>query len=264
MDLQTNGDSYMMNGGEISPKKRVTPRELLLRYMPYLPWVLASITLALLFAFLKLRYSPNVYSVKGTILVKNQTGFNENSEKFGEMLFGESNKDLYDEMQILRSRSMARRVVRSLKLETQYFNEGKIRSTQVSAIQSPFRLQIHQLKDSSLRFSILITVLSETQFTVKENGSPVNFGQTFETVNGIFSLEKLNNDVSVFASNRFVVEYAPSEKRAGELVGGLNVHQSGESNNILELGYETENPRIGVEIINQWMKEYEQAGLECP
>lgn len=262
MDLNSQSDSYMMNSGEFSVKKSMSPRELILRYLPYLPWILASITLALLLAFVKLRYSPNIYSVKGTILVKNQSGFNENSEKFGEMLFGEPSKDLYDEMQIIRSRGIAKRVVRSLNLEVQYFNEGKIRSTQVSAIQSPFKLVIQHLKDSSSSFSLLVTMKNDNQFTISENGSPINFGQSFETVYGVFSLEKLFNNPAVFASNRFVIEYAPADKRAGELVGGLNVHQSGESNNILELGYETENPRIGAEIIDQWMREYEQSGLE--
>jgi capsular exopolysaccharide synthesis family protein len=262
MDLNSQSDSYMMTSGEFSVKKSMSPRELILRYLPYLPWIIASITLALLLAFIKLRYSPNIYSVKGTILVKNQTGFNENSEKFGEMLFGEPSKDLYDEMQIIRSRGMAKRVVRSLNLEIQYFNEGKIRSTQVSSVQSPFNLVIQHLKDSSTSFSLLVTLLKDGQFIIAENGMPINFGQPFETVYGVFSLEKLYNNMAVFASNRFVIEYAPADKRANELVGGLNVHQSGESNNILELGYETENPRIGTEIINQWMKEYEQSGLE--
>lgn len=259
MDNSTNGEYYVK---EYQGKQRVSPRELVLRYMPFLPWVAASVILALLLAFLKLRYSPNIYSVRGTILVKNQVSYEQNSEKFGEMLFGQTNKDLYDEMQLIRSRSIARRVVRSLNLEVQYFNEGKIRSTQVSAAESPFRLNVFQLKDSSARFSLPVTVLNDSQFMVMEKGASVNFDQPFETSYGLFSLARQPNSLALFASNRFVIDYAPSEARSKELAGGLSAQQSGESNNILELGFETENPRIGVEIINQWMKEYQQAGLE--
>lgn len=259
MDIHTNGEIY---GKEYLGKPRVSPRELLLRYMPFFPWIAASVILALLVTFLKLRYSPNVYSVRGTILVKNEAGFDQTSEKFGEMLFGQPNKDLYDEMQLIRSRSIAKRVVRSLNLEVQYYNEGKIRSTQVSAAESPFNLRILQLKDSSAGFSLLVTMLNDKQFSVTEKGTPVYFEQQFETAYGVFALTRLPNSLSVFASNRFVVNYSPTDARANELVGGLSAQQSGQSNNILELGYETENPRIGVVIVNQWMKEYQQAGLE--
>ena len=45
-------------------------------------------------------------------------------------------------------------------------------------------------------------------------------------------------------------------------MGSLSAAPSGESNNILRLTYSTENTRIGVEIVNQWMKEYQLSGLE--
>lgn len=262
MDNHTNGDNNLYASKETSRMHGVSPREIVIRYLPFLPWLLASIFLSLLLAFLKLRYSPNIYNVKGTILVKNQADFENRSEKFGEMLFGQPDKDLYDEMQLIRSRGMAKRVAKSLGLEVQYFNEGKIRSTQVSAAESPFNLHIIRLNDSSNNFTLSVIILNESSFSMTENGGPIKFGQVFETAFGTFSVSRLPVDISVFATNRFFVDYAPLEKRAGELVGGLTASSSGESTNILEINYETENPKIGVEIVDQWMKEYQQAGLE--
>lgn len=62
--------------GEVSPAERKhssSPRELVFKYLPFLPWVLASILLCLALAWVKLRYSPNVYSVYGTIMIADQS-----------------------------------------------------------------------------------------------------------------------------------------------------------------------------------------------
>jgi capsular exopolysaccharide synthesis family protein len=169
---------------------------------------------------------------------------------------------MYDEIQLIKSRSIAKRVVKSLNLEVQYYNEGKIRSTQIGAAECPFNLKIFKLNDSSIKFSLPITLIDNERFSFSEKGTLIFFDQQFETAHGIFALTRQPVDASVYVSKRFFIDYAPVETRARQLVGSASASQSGESNNILELGFETENPRIGIEIVNQWMTEYEQAGLE--
>jgi uncharacterized protein involved in exopolysaccharide biosynthesis len=68
--------------------------------------------------------------------------------------------------------------------------------------------------------------------------------------------------MALFASHQFIISRKPAEVRARELVGNLSVTQSGDATNILALTYETENPRIGVDIVNQFMEEYQLAGLD--
>jgi capsular exopolysaccharide synthesis family protein len=46
------------------------------------------------------------------------------------------------------------------------------------------------------------------------------------------------------------------------MVANIFAVPSGESNNIMQLTYESENPKVGAEILNQWMREYQLAGLE--
>ena len=125
----------------------VSPREIVFKYLPFLPWVIASVILALSIAFIKLRYSPNIYNVSGTILVKDQASAGARPDKIEEMLFASPNKNINDEIQVIRSRYMAKRVVKSLGLEVQYFMQGKIRSSEIDAKESPLQLQILFLKD---------------------------------------------------------------------------------------------------------------------
>ena len=240
----------------------VSPREIVIKYLPFLPWIIASVIICLSIAFIKLRYSPNIYNVSSTILVKDPSASGGRPDKIEEMIFSTPNKNINDEIQMIRSRSMAKRVVRSLGLEVQYMIHGKVRSSQAYSDESPFKLNILFLKDSSRSFSIPVTILDEKRFILTEEGAPVFFDQPFENSAGRFSLRRTSIQLFLTVSNNFSVSYAPAEQRAGQLVGALSAAQSGESNNILRLTYATENTRIGVDIVNQWMTEYQKAGLE--
>jgi capsular exopolysaccharide synthesis family protein len=202
-----------------------------------------------------------IYQVRGTMLVRDQSGGGR-PDKLEEMIFSNPNKNLNDEIQLIRSRSMARRVVKSLGLEVQYFNEGKIRSSQLTASQSPFTLQILRLKDSSMPFSMRIFIRDDQHFSMAEKGPDLLFGQPFENREGSFALLRNPVDYERFSSQEFTVTYAPADMRTGQLVSSLAAAASGESNNIMQLTYVTENTILGTNIINQWMREYQLAGLE--
>ena len=107
------------------PKQTISPRELIFRYVRYLPWVIISVSLALVVAFIKLRYSTPIYSVSGKLLVTGGAAQYGGRDKFDDIfsMQGGNNK-LNDEIEIIRSRYMAARVVRSLGLQKQVYNKG--------------------------------------------------------------------------------------------------------------------------------------------
>lgn len=240
----------------------ISPRERLIRYLPYLPWVIASTLLFLLLAYLKLRYQPNIYSVNATLMVKDPVIMGKSQDRMEDMIFANPNKNINDEMQVIRSRNMSRRVVRSLGLEVQYYNQGSVRITLLKASESPFTIRILSLKDSSASMRIPVTYLNDREFRIGDEPAKLLFGQPFETPGGRFMLVRTGVQIEGFARNEFIIEYIDTESRADQLLAGMYAIQSGESNNIMQLTYESENPRLGAEILNQWMKEYQQAGLD--
>lgn len=240
----------------------ISPREIIFKYLPYLPWVLASIIISLTIAFIKLRYSPNIYSVSGTILVQESNPYGSKAEKFNEIFLTGPDRNLNDEVQVIKSRTMAKRVVRKMGLGVMYYNQGKIRSTLVYTGDSPLRLEVSKLKDSVHPFSIQVNVINDFEFTLAPNGPTLKFGQVFEIEKGQFIIHRTNHDLSSFASNMFYVSYAPIDNRADQLISTLYADQNGESSNIIRISFTTENPRAGVDIVNQWMTEYQLAGLE--
>src|SRR5688500_15893312 len=140
----------------------VSPKELIFKYIRYLPLVLLSVLIALTAAFIKLRYSKEIYSVSGKLLVKNPQK-DLSGEKFDDIFMMQGNRNLDDDIEIIRSRAMAARVVNALGLQQQFTNKGKIRSTQIHPRDVPFNFIIEKT-DSAVGFSVTITIVSDNEF----------------------------------------------------------------------------------------------------
>lgn len=259
MSLRTDTEKPTYRDGVF---QAISPREIIFKYLPFLPWVLASIIISLTIAFIKLRYSPNIYSVSGTILVQESSPYGSKAEKFNEIFLTGPERNLNDELQVIKSRTMARRVVRKLGLGVMYYNQGKIRSSLVYSGDSPLRLEVRKLIDSVRPFSIQVNVINDFEFTLAPNGPTLKFGQVFEIEKGQFVIHRTNRDLSSFFSDMFYVSYSPINERADQLIGSLSADQNGESSNIIRISYTTEDPRSGIDIVNQWMSEYQLSGLE--
>jgi tyrosine-protein kinase Etk/Wzc len=107
-----------------------------------------------------------------------------------------------------------------------------------------------------------VHLLDEQKFTLGEDSKSIGFGQPFNIPEGSFMLFRKPIAFSNFNTSDFIITYASPEQRAGELLKGLVAVPSGTSNNIMRLTYETENPRLGLDVLNQWMLEYQKLGLE--
>jgi len=244
------------------PNQSVSPRELLFRYIPYTPWIALSLVVSLAFSFIKLRYEPKIYAVSSTLMVKDPSEKRMRADKIEDMLFSNSDKNIYDEIQVIQTNRMAVRVVRSLGLEVMYFNKGNFLTSLLNSSELPIGLQVLALTDSLKSFDIPLTVLDDQRFLLGEKGPELRFGIPFETEAGRFVLRRKPISMRNLMSREFVVTYAPASRRGAELLSALSVVPSGESNNIMRLNFETQAPSLGVEIVDQWMAEYEMAGFD--
>ena len=147
-------------------KPEFTPVELIYRYIKYLPWVILSLVIALVLAFINLRYTPEVYSARGQMVIKSESPFSSGDEKFNQLFLMDNGPNLNNEMIILRSSSMVQRVVKDLGLETEYSGIGNVRTTHLYS-SNPIRLETVQRKDSGV-VSFKITIMDEYRFKLNE------------------------------------------------------------------------------------------------
>lgn len=251
----------------VTPKQPVlSPRELVFKYLRYLPWLIVSVGLMLSLAYIKLRYSTPIFSVSGKLLVKkNSNPYSGGGDKFDDIFMMQSSgNSLNDEIEIIKSRSMGARVARVLNLQTQFYNKGKIKDPSiVHPNDMPFVYEIRNQKDSTRGYSITITVVNDNDFHINESATIYHFNQFVELPIGTIRLFNTGKNIHLFSSNIFIVSYRPIESVAAWLSGGISVMPSGEYNsNVLTVGFQTENPRLGLDIVNHFMDEYQKASLE--
>ena len=113
------------------------------KYVYHWKWFVLSVFSALIVAFFYLRYATPKYEVKTTLLIKQDDNMmGSELAAFQDMgLFGGGNSNIQNEIQLLKSRTLARSVAKDLDLTTRYFRQGIIKESEVYAEQIPIRLQ---------------------------------------------------------------------------------------------------------------------------
>ncbi|HSC38388.1 MAG TPA: hypothetical protein VLD19_10965, partial [Chitinophagaceae bacterium] len=253
--------------GSSQKKQTFSPRELLFRYIHYLPWVIVCVALMLSLAYIKLRYSQVIYGVSGKLLVKKSSSpYSGGSDKFNDIFAMQQSTsgNLNDEIEIIKSRSMAARVVRELGLGTQYFNKGKIKEPHpVHPREMPFDFVITSLVDSSAAYSITLAILNDHQFKLgEEGGKTYEFNQPVAMPFGQFMLMRNSRTNPKIADNEFIISHQRVEDIAAGLSGSIKVASSADYSSVLVMSYETENTKLGMDIVNQFMAEYQKVTLE--
>src|SRR5579862_2614143 len=240
------------------------PRDFILKYLKYLPWILICVAISLVIAFLRIRYTDPIFDMQASFLIKSDRGGNPQSDtRFNEMFMGQQSVNMEDEMQILKSTPVMERVVRDLNLQTQYFSKGSIRSTLLYPI-SPIEMKIIELADSSSGFSFLIKIVNDNQFIIEPNGKPLQFGQIF-SINGntcILNRDKTNDLHDYPPDRRFILSWQPAISVASGILSGLTLKQDNDQSNILFLSHSGASKNLSKDVLNMLMMVYDTLVVE--
>lgn len=154
---------------EFGGKKKIDVKEAVLKYIVKWHWFVISILLFLAIAAVKIRYTPNLYKVQTTILIKeNKKGGIPSEfsafEDLGAMLGGGRNVD--NEVQVLKSRHILKSVVKRLKLNIRYLSKGRMREAELYGKQQPFTYVCLEevVNCSAQNKELIIRVLSDSEF----------------------------------------------------------------------------------------------------
>lgn len=114
----------------VANEEEIDLRELLFSYLTYWPWIITSVFLCLVGAWLYLYFTPPVYRVSASIIIKDEkkegnvgTAIGLENLGLGGMITASQNMD--NEMEVLRSKSLLKRVVNDLELYITYKNEDR-------------------------------------------------------------------------------------------------------------------------------------------
>jgi len=238
----------------------VNIKELLLKYLHYLWLFILVMALALIGAWLYLRYTPAKYNVVATMLIRNDSrGGGENA--FADLMLFKESINKQNEIQILQSRSMMARVVKALDLQSSYFVVGNVKTTNIYK-DAPFAVEFIPPHSEQRPLRLELHFTGNGRFRLGDAPKEYVFGEVITVSKNKFRLVPRESVYSDFSYKDYIYEWRPLEQAAILTRSGLQIKPSDDRSNILQLSYITENPRLGADIINTLMAEYNKAAVE--
>ena len=262
MQKQQNNYSTDLNESDFDLKEFIS------QYFKYWPWFFLSLFMALIIAFIYLRYTSNIYRTSATVIIKEEEGGASTSASdvstfidLG-MLGGMGSNKIENEIGILKSRRMMGNVVDALNLSISFFKEGDVRDIEVfdnvpisakiigldnneSLPESLFRINI--VNDSTIE---LVSVDTEEKYVFKE-GKPGRIGGCELVINIIEPDRK-----------GFLVKFSDSENIAKMYSAALSISNETENGTLLELSLSQQVSKKSEAIINQLIFEYNKEAIE--
>ncbi|MGI8600861.1 MAG: GumC family protein [Chitinophagaceae bacterium] len=241
----------------------LTFKDILFKYLRFLPFFVISLALAMLSGYLYLRYTTPTYQSNGALVVKEDNsasgggGGLGSNDRFQQMFVMDNAINVKNEIEIIRSRQLMKRIVHDLNLNYNYYAKGKIKESNIYSA-SPFKVETFEIADSNQRFDWKVYFNDDKSFRINDEKKLFAFGETFENDNGIFRLTK--NPVSSF-NDEYRVEWLPTEIIVDEYGKNLVIAPGG-ATGVIQIQFEAKNPQLASNLINHLMQEYQVATRE--
>ena len=215
-------------------------KEQFFKYALNWKWFLLSLLLFLVGAKLYLRYSVPEYKSITTLLIKREDsgGMAEFAALQELSMFSGAKKDIDDEMEVLKSRSLIEKTIKDGKFNISYILEGRIKSSETYGI-NPIEVDFKQKPD---RFYEIDTTLSVKSIDLNRfelyNGTDklvgkFNFGQEiFSKKLGKFVIQRQGKK-----DLNYKIHLEPLKNATNRFKSKLNVYSITKHTNVLEISF---------------------------
>lgn len=256
---QTKNTKDQVGGSEFNVK------EFLMRYVYYSWLFVLTLGISITIAWLYLRYTKPVYNVSATLLIRNEKnapGSGGQGDMFADLALFQSNTNKQNEIQILSSRSMMERVVRSLGINYTYYVKGNVKTTNIYK-DNPVELEIVSLEDSTKPVSLAVRFTGKNTFRLGEETTERYLGNEFKTTSGVFKLVPRPGSFKNLATDQiYLINWMPVIDAANMYSTGLSVKPANDLSTVLSIQYTTDKPELGAAIVNKLLEEYSLAAIE--
>ncbi|WP_316753581.1 GumC family protein [Pedobacter gandavensis] len=149
----------------------------IMKYLKYWYVFLISIVVSLAAAFIYLNTATPSYKVSSTLLVQDdKKGDGElKGSAFNDLNMFRTDKKVDNEMEVLRSRDLIYKVLKSLSLETSYFQKDKWKEKELYDAQLPVKVIVITLSPVAYEKKIAIAPLNDHSFYLIEGDQKWSF-----------------------------------------------------------------------------------------
>jgi len=264
---------------KIDQTDSINLREELEKYIIHWRWFVLSAALTLIAAFVYLRYAEKTYKVNTTIIVKDEKrggGLSSELSAFADLgMISGGKSNVENEIQILSSRSLSEKTIRSLDLDISYIHEGRVVKTELynnSPITFTFKEKVFDF--DKIRYTFYVKNISNAGFTLydidnKELGdfsfnTPVKtiLGELIVTKNAEQKLPTLaaskvkEEEENEADSKSVIVELYPIEKVVDYYTTNVRIAPTDKFSSVLDLSLLSPTPAKAIDYLNNLIKIY--------
>jgi hypothetical protein len=226
------------------------------------PFIITSLVIAVVIAYLVNRYTTRIYPVSMTILIKDEA---EKESTAAEFLYRgsglEFGKNYYNEELLLRSFPLVYDALQGLNFEVSFFKQGDVKTTEIYP-HPPINVQFDSLVYPPYGIPYQLDLLSPSQYALYPldfEGQPKTY--EFGVVNDLGI--SLNHEMPV---NAFPESYALVFNRLHSLAnayrGRLSVNWIKQGSSLISLSLNGSTPAKEIQFLESLAKTYQRRDIE--
>lgn len=243
-------------------------KETVKSYTKHWKWFLFSVFAAIALAFLYIRYTTPQYAAEVKIQILQDANSRSELNMFAELsVYGRTQNQVEDELQIINSRSNFIDVVKDLGLNTKVIELGSIRSSELY-INPPVKLNFIG-EDSTINkanYEFYLTLSSNTTFGISEDeGSDLKvhaFGNPVPTPIGDIVLTPNLLSFDRYKNRQLKVVVSPVDQVAQGYREKIMVTNPGEFSNIVNISLEDPIKEKARDVLDALIRVYNRNAIE--
>ncbi|WP_316742778.1 polysaccharide biosynthesis tyrosine autokinase [Pedobacter antarcticus] len=260
MNNQEDFGSKFHNGND---DQTVNLKEVVSNYLYHWPLFFIGVIFCLSIAFIYLRYSSPAYLVNSTLLIKDdKKGPGAGAaDLLNELdMFG-SSKLVDNEIEIIKSKTLMRKVVDRLNLSVTYKTEGRVVDSDIYT-NKPVNIDVVEINSSIYGESLNLTFPSATTYQLEdtETGKKVKgaIGQLQRNMFGVYRVSIIGDLSKV---DHLSITFNNPQLVTDNLLAKLSVTLASKQSTVFNLSLESNVPQKGRDILNTLIQVYNEAAL---
>lgn len=216
-------------------------KELVYKYLKYWYWFVLCFIVFTAFAYVSLRYSKPLYDISSTIVISQEDNLSDAGlSVFKDLGLEQPQDQIENEIQILKSKTLIEQVITKLKLNVQYFYEGRV--LDIEEYENPMVTIDFLVPDATLfqqsgTFNVRVASTSSFSFIDGEGEvlSTHKFGETVPTAVGKAVLTPNQMDLSTAIGKVIKIKLIPVRSLVANYRGRLTITRVGQNSSVLQI-----------------------------
>jgi len=237
-------------------------------------WYLYVITLSLALAgaYFYSWYATPLYSASCAVLIKESNNSGDASDFLMRLDNYSTDRNIQNEIEILKSRSLISKTIQDLNLEVSYFLEGNVKTSELYKEDCPLKATVDSLRFMAYSEPVEIQVLNSSRYRLRFHSSregkdfekEYRFGEAVKTDLGVFTVDKSSRFSDQAFNNpghekrNFILRFNAFENLIVRYSSSLKVEPVSKQSSMLRMSLEDPVPQKAVDFLNQlievWLK----------